>query len=289
MPLSKSDEEAIAAAGTSDDQAVRGRAVAIVLASSADDRQTARRLLAQGYLKATQPSFHLIPRGDAMLAAERFDAAYAALASGTAEFRDVTVERVADVLLAHPAALAPLRMIAGLTLKELAVAVRLASGTIVSDAALRAWEREHITPEPGTAKATRRAALAAAVANAVVATIERRILTVPSAVVESFHSKLDKPDTMSGWQSVSLAATEGVPYASLLYQRYVGGVWRQVQDAYSEVKGDAVLEIPVETLLREERIPHWRSRRGATGAAETARAYGIEPGPDSSYQRRALR
>ena len=42
---------------------------------------------------------------------------------------------------------------------------------------------------------------------------------------------------VEGWQSVEVAA-RGVPYSTLLHQRYVGGVWRQVQDAYSEVAED---------------------------------------------------
>ena len=205
-----------------------------------------------------------------MLATDRFGAAYAALAAGTDGFRDIDVETIASVLVNHPSALAPLRMITGLTLKELAVAVRLASGTVVSDAALRTWEREPGPPDPESVRARRRAPLVQAVAEAVVAVIGREILTVPPAAAASFHSKLDKSDTSDGWKSVARVAADGVPYSELLYQRYVGGVWRQVQDAYSEVKGDAILEVPVETLLLSEKIPHWRSRRGATGAGDRA-------------------
>lgn len=83
MPISAAEQAAILAAGTTADQAVRGRAVAIVLATQAEDRSAARRLLAQSYLTATQPSFHLIPRGDAMLPSDRFATAYRALADGT--------------------------------------------------------------------------------------------------------------------------------------------------------------------------------------------------------------
>jgi hypothetical protein len=55
---------------------------------------------------------------------------------------------------------------------------------------------------------------------------------------------------------------------------------RQVQDAYSEVKGDAILEQPLEALLIDEGIPHWRTPRGVSGAIQTARRFGIDPGPD---------
>lgn len=107
------------------------------------------------------------------------------------------------------------------------------------------------------------------------AALEERTNGFASVSVEA-----DKLDTVDGWESVTQIARDGVPYSALLYQRYVGGVWRQVQDAYSEAKGDAILEVPVERLLREEGVPFWRSRRGASGAGETAARYGIEPGPD---------
>lgn len=109
--------------------------------------------------------------------------------------------------------------------------------------------------------------------------MDGKILAVPAAASTAFHSKLDKRDTRTGWTSVAADAM-GVPYSALLYQRYVGGVWRQVQDAYSEVKGDELAEIPVATLLDAAGISYWRTPPGASGAAQTAARYGLSPGPD---------
>ena len=75
-------------------------------------------------------------------------------------------------------------------------------------------------------------------------------------------------------------AAGGVPYSALLYQRYVGGVWRQIQDAYSEVKGDKLLEQPIADLLDANGISYYRSDAGATGATVTVQEFGISPGPD---------
>jgi hypothetical protein len=41
-----------------------------------------------------------------------------------------------------------------------------------------------------------------------------------------------------------------------------------------------LLEKPVATVLERERISFYRSRAGASGAAETAQTFGIAPGPD---------
>lgn len=270
MTLSPEEEEAVLRAGLAADQAARGRAVATVLSKQGKEFARARRLLADGYLKATAPSFHLIPRGEAMLSSRAFDAAYASLAADTSGFRDISVDSLHRALSASPTALAPLRMIAGLTYNELSVAIELATGARVTGAALRAYERE----------GQQRPHALRLIAEAIIAVIGRRVLEVPLAAQELFHSKLDKRDTFDGWESVQRSAAEGVPYSELLHQRYVGGVWRQVQDAYSEVKGDALLELPLAELLTEERVPHWRSPRGATGARLTAEKYGISPGPD---------
>jgi hypothetical protein len=280
VSLSEPERAAISVAGQTGDQTLRGRAVAVVLSKEGPDREESRRLLAASYLDATSPSFHLIPRGEAMLPVDRFDDAYKELARATSDFSDVTADSLVEVLSRFPAALAPLRMIAGLTYNELSVAVRLATDELVSGGALRTYEREQAPPAEDSPGWARRAKIVRRVAETLIAVIDRRILQVPPAVGASFHSKLDKRDTVEGWTSVARDAREGVPYAALLYQRYVGGLWRQVQDAYSEVKGDAILELPLEALLSDNGVPFYRSPSGASGARLTAQRYGIDPGPD---------
>jgi hypothetical protein len=168
-------------------------------------------------------------------------------------------------------------MIVGFTHNELAVAVNLVDPTqTVTGARLKSFERK---PRPKKETPARRDMIAA-IAATLIALMERSILSVPDTSAEVFHSKLDKRDTQESWESVARDATEGVPYWALLYQRYVGGVWRQVQDAYSEAKGDALLERPLEALLDREGIPYHHSRAGASGAAETAQRFDINPGPD---------
>lgn len=277
MSLSDDERAVIASAGSADQQTVRQRALTIVLSKTGDDAEVARALLAQSYLAPTQPSFHLIPRGDAMASEHDFDAAYAVLAEETQGFVNVSATTVAAALRREPAALAPLRMIVGVTPNELAVAVQLVSPELrISGARLKNFERL-VRPET---ESSARTSLIDATAATVVAIMNREILHVPEASADMFHSKLDKRDTYEGWQGVQRDARDGVPYSALLYQRYVGGVWRQVQDAYSEVKGDAILERPLSALLKREAISFHRAGRGASGATETAQLFGIAPGPD---------
>jgi hypothetical protein len=278
LPLSDQERSIIASAGTSAQQTVRGQAVAIVLAKSGADRDAARALLAESYLATTQPSFHLIPRGEAMASEAAFDVAYDVLAQETQGFTSVTQATLTAALVRDPRALAPLRMIIGFTPKELAVATRLIDpSSNVTENTLKTIERR---AAPTTAAALqRRDANFALIVAAVLAVMARSILTVPPASADAFHSKLDKRDTRHGWASVA-TDSGGVPYSALLYQRYVGGVWRQVQDAYSEGKGDALLEVPLMEMFQRERVPFYRSQRGASGATATATQFGINPGPD---------
>ena len=207
---------------------------------------------------------------------KQFDNAYAALAAGTKNFSRTDTKSLAAVLRQTPAALSPLRMIVGLTHKELAVAVKLADpGVRISGDALKKFEQS----QPSEQASARHERLTASVAKAVTAAMSREILSVPSNATAYFHSKLDKRDTRDGWASVQ-SDSVGVPYSALLYQRYVGGVWRQAQDTYSEVKGDALLEYPLRTLLSDYNIPYHHARTGASGARETSDRYGMSLGAD---------
>lgn len=277
MSLSDQERAIISAAGTAPAQTARGQAVAIVLSKSGSDRNAARALLAESYLAATQPSFHLIPRGEAMASEGDFVAAYDALAQATSDFTDISALTLSTALDQEPASLAPLRMIVGFTLNELAVAMTtLDPSNPVTGGRLKNFERK---PRPaGSAKAAR-SNLIAGIAQTVMALMDRSLLAVPATSEEVFHSKLDKRDTRNGWTSVATNA-QGVPYSALLYQRYVGGVWQVVQAAYSEAKGDRLLELPVATMLDTEHISYYRARTGASGATETAELFGIRPGPD---------
>lgn len=278
MSLSEQERGILTAAGSAHEQTIRGQAVAILLSKSGSDKAEARALLAESFAVTTQPSFHLIPRGDAMTSEANFADAYAVLSDATNGFTDVTLQTLQTALLRDGGALAPLRMVIGFTLSELATAGKLISPDApISEGALKTLERK--APPVSAAALRRRELLITTICATVLAVMERAILTVPESSAEVFHSKLAKRDTREGWASVA-RDSGGVPYSALLYQRYVGGVWRQVQDAYSEVKGDAVLEAPLANLLDRECVAYHWSKRGASGATQTTQQFGVSPGPD---------
>ena len=211
-----------------------------------------------------------------MASEKEFDDSYQKLAAHTHSFTNVDGRRLRAALTTDPSTLAPLRMILGFTYNELAWAMKLTRpGTTTRGDTLKKFERN---PPPRQAASKRLEMIETLVAT-ILAIMNGSILQIPPAVQQFFHSKLEKRDTSDGWSTVA-ADAGGVPYSALLYQRYVGGVWRQVQDAYSEVKGDRLLEKPIANLFDEYGISYYRSASGATGAARTAEIFGFSPGPD---------
>ena len=211
-----------------------------------------------------------------MASQSAFETAYRRLAHHTANFTSVSQEDLIQALTDHPETLAPLRMILGLTHNELSWTMKLASEiSTTSGTTLKKFER---SPKPER-PTSRRSEMIRTIAATAITVMNRSVLQIPLSARRFFHSKLDKQDTLHGWSTVAVAA-QGVPYSELLYQRYVGGVWRQVQDAYSEVKGDNLLEQPIADLLDAHDISYYRSGRGASGAARMEKKFGLSPGPD---------
>lgn len=275
--LSDAQRTLLETAAATPDPTRRRQAAALARSTTGASAEEARRLLSHGFLEVIAPSFHLIPRGSVMASEGDFAAAYGALDTATNHFTNTDQATLEAALHAAPGALSALRMVISLTHNELAATCKLLDpSSKFSGDAIKGFERSD--PEP--APSPRRSALVATVVATIRAVMDRRLLGVPDEATANFHSKLDHADARGGWPSVQHAAEHGIPYSRLLYQRYVGGAWRQVQDAYSEVKGDNILELPLERMLLSEGIPHWRSPSGASGARATAEKFGLNPGPD---------
>ncbi len=73
--LSESDRQLLTEAGIVPSPTVRRTAVAMTLAQSGAVRDEAIRLLGGGFVRATQPSFHYIPKGQSMASEAVFEKA----------------------------------------------------------------------------------------------------------------------------------------------------------------------------------------------------------------------
>ena len=88
---------------------------------------------------------------------------------------------------------------------------------------------------------------------------------------EGFLHRLSKFDTTFGEESLAHAANENVPYAVLLYERYLGRPFAAHRDAVSELVGE-VMENAIEQRLRDAGVSYRK-----TGRAEKIPGFGQAP------------
>ena len=84
--------------------------------------------------------------------------------------------------------------------------------------------------------------------------------------------RLDKADTRDGIESIQPMADLGVPYAMLLYERFLGRPFAGHRDSVSELVGD-VLETAIEGVLSRAGISHRKTKRAE-------RITGFDQAPD---------
>lgn len=222
------------------------------------------------YVPYLQPSFGYVHwREDYEL--DTMVSAYEALHESTSAFADVDANSLSDALFERPQALLALRNIVGYTQGELAEATALLPNELdlpkTSKTRIASMERGRPQPRVHTD----------AIAETIARLMDGRLF--PSDPRSPMRRKQAKPDTADGWASVRRASAEGVPYSWLLHQRHYGGSFRQLLDATSGRRGDA-LEEPVEQLLGGAGIPYVRT--GSHNQEEIASRFGltIRPAPD---------
>jgi hypothetical protein len=188
----------------------------------------------------------------------------------TAGFSTVGVDELSEVLHQEPRTLRIFRLIIGYTSNEFSVAAREAATlnglAPLTKARVDAIERGS-TPSADSARAC---------AWAIHLLMTGEMWDVATG---DFRSKLEKPDTAEGWDTVRGFARAGVPYYVLLHQRHYGGPFRTLLDATSSARGD-VLEIPLEELLVREGVPFLRT--GSSNQGEVALRFNltVRPAPD---------
>lgn len=85
------------------------------------------------------------------------------------------------------------------------------------------------------------------------------ITGAPAGAADTVH-RLDKIDTAQGLASVQRVADFHVPYAVLLYERYLGRPFASHRDAVSELIGD-VMESAVEARLQNAHVTFRKTKR----------------------------
>ncbi len=204
-----------------------------------------------------ESEFLIMPKGAGFVEYPIFERGYEALKAATKRFSKIESAEVLPVMLVEPISIVVLRAMLGFTPPEWAYVTTQRTGVNVTQGFVRALDRKiRISPETRlNVKGLTKERLKALVETACF------LLTqgVPS-VEENLLHRLNKVDTKRGLNSMEHIAGMGVPYAMLLYERFLGRPFAGHRDSVSELVGDS-LESAIEDVLNKAGISYRKTKR----------------------------
>lgn len=211
-----------------------------------------------------------MPRGPGFVEYTTFASGYEALKRATTDFQEVTPATVEPIVFRLPIALIVLRCMLGFTPPEWAYYATQETNVDIPQGAVRTLDRQiRMEPKKPLKKnvTTTEQRINALIASAC------QILNkgAPTVASDMLH-RLNKADTAEGLVGVQSLADLGVPYAMLLYERFLGRPFAGHRDSVSELVGDLV-ENAIEEVLHRAGISFRK-----TGRAE--RIPGFDQAPD---------
>jgi hypothetical protein len=214
--------------------------------------------------------FLVLPRGKGLIDFAEFQTAYEVLKQETAAFERFDHGTVWAALRRDALVMVVLRTIFGMSPPEWAEIARTERNTDVPQGDARGLDtrcRARRSLFAGAVPAKRKERVDALIAVAV----EYITKGAPTAAADTVH-RLDKFDTAKGIESLRYAAAQHVPYAVLLYERYLGRPFASHRDAVSSLVG-LVMESAIEERLTRARISFRATKRAE-------RVPGFEQAPD---------
>ena len=176
--------------------------------------------------------FLVPPEGDGFIDYPTFESGYEQLKQATESFRRIEAERVLPVTLQKPISIIVLRSMLGFTPPEWAYVTTQRTGIEVNQGFTRTLDRKvRMKPE----SPLREDGLTFDRLKALI-DVACQLLNegAPETKPTKLH-RLDKADTMRGAESVQTLAGIGVPYAMLLYERFLGRPFAGHRDSVSEL------------------------------------------------------
>ncbi len=208
-----------------------------------------------------QSQFLVLPKGPNFVEYADFQAAYEVLKRETGSFENLTDSTVWAALRADALAGLVLRTILGLSPPEWADLARSDLRVNVPQSAARDLDSRVRTERDYYARLqSGRDGKAKERANALISVAVRHLNRAADKVPEDMVHRLAKFDTVGGIDSLRHASSHHVPYAVLLYERYLGRPFASHRDSVSELIGD-VMESAIEDRLSQSQITFRKTKR----------------------------
>lgn len=228
---------------------------------------------AEAYIDAVfsclESEFLVMPKGVGFVEYPAFERGYEALKIATKSFSELEPTKVLSTALEEPISIVVLRTMLGFTPPEWGYVTTQRTGVNVAQGFVRTLDRRiRMSPEtPLNVNGVTKERLKALVETACLMLIEG----VPQVEDDQLH-RLNKADTKRGLDSVKSIAGMGVPYAMLLYERFLGRPFAGHRDSVSELVGDS-LESAIEDVLTNAGISYRKTKRAE-------RIEGFDQSPD---------
>lgn len=204
-------------------------------------------------------SFVEMPRGDGFIDYPTFEGGYQELKRSTEAFVNITNSTIEPAVEAAPIAFIVFRAILGFTPPEWAYLTTEMTGVTVDQGAARTIDRnmrvQPLRQRPlGTTLTDQRI-------RAMIDAGVKTLLAGSNTEVPTVLHRLDKADTKEGIKSLQPAADLGVPYAVLLYERFLGRPFASHRDSVSELVGEVVRRYQRRALGRKGELSGVKARR----------------------------
>ncbi|MFQ5639929.1 MAG: hypothetical protein ACE5IR_18270 [bacterium] len=204
-----------------------------------------------------ESEFLVLPKGAGFVEYPVFERGYEALKAATDGFSKFDPDRIFPVAVSEPIVIVVLRSMLGFTPPEWGYLTTQRTGIPVTQGFVRSLDRKiRIAPETelntnGVTKERLEAMIKTAC----------QLLSggVPDVREDQLH-RLEKADTKHGVEGIRNLAGIGVPYAMLLYERFLGRPFAGHRDSVSELIGDS-LESAIEDVLSDAGVSFRKTKR----------------------------
>jgi len=203
-----------------------------------------------------ESEFLVLPKGEGFIDYPVFEKGYEYLKYVTSGFQNIDPGPITEAAFQSPMIIIVLRTMLGFTPPEWAYVTTQRTGVSVTQGFVRTLDRNirmnPSAPLSGEASKDR-------VKELVETACQLLNSPVPEVEPNKIH-RLDKADTSSGPTAIRALSSMGVPYAMLLYERFLGRPFAGHRDSVSELVGDS-LESAIEDVLAKAGVSYRKTKR----------------------------
>ena len=204
-----------------------------------------------------ESEFLVMPKGRGFIEYPVFEAGYEGLKQATNGFTNITTTAILPLAFQTPISMIVIRTMLGFTPPEWAYVATQRTGILVGQGFVRTLDR---TIRMHPMRPLGRGQVTAKRVEALVATACHLLSEgAPHVGSDKIH-RLDKADTKTGPDAARRMAEMGVPFAMLLYERFLRRPFAGHRDSVSELVGD-YLEVAIEDELTRAGVSFRKTRR----------------------------